>query len=274
MAERIVITGMGAVSPLGLSAEESWQNALRGVSGVGLITHFDTTEYLVKIACEVKDFDPVNYMTAREARRLDRFEQFARVVSQEAIHQSGLQIPVKDPSRAGVIISSAIGGLTTLQDGMFKLMETGPRRISPFVIPMLMSNGGSGLVSIDYGFKGPSLSVASACASSSDGIGAAWRLLRSGEIDIAIAGGSEATITTIGVASFDRLGAMSRRNDDYSMTPQPFDLNRDGLVMGEAAAVLVLETENHARARGAGILAELAGYAATSDAFHITAPSD
>ncbi|MCK4978433.1 MAG: beta-ketoacyl-ACP synthase II, partial [Anaerolineales bacterium] len=154
------------------------------------------------------------------------------------------------------------------------LMDTGPRRISPFVIPMLMSNGGSGLVSIDYGFTGPSLSVASACASSSDGIGAAWRLLRSGEIDIAIAGGSEATITTIGVASFDRLGAMSRRNDDYSMTPQPFDLNRDGLVMGEAAAVLVLETENHARARGAGILAELAGYAATSDAFHITAPSD
>lgn len=274
MAERIVITGMGAVSPLGLSAEESWQNALRGVSGVGLITHFDTTGYLVKIACEVKDFDPVDYMSAREARRLDRFEQFARVVSQEAMRQSGLQIPVKEPSRAGVIISSAIGGLTTIQDGMFKLMETGPRRISPFVIPMLMSNGGSGLVSIDYGFKGPSLSVASACASSSDGIGAAWRLLRSGEIDIAIAGGSEATITTIGVASFDRLGAMSRRNDDYSMTPQPFDLNRDGLVMGEAAAVLVLETESHARARGAEVLAELAGYAATSDAFHITAPSD
>ena len=274
MTERIVITGMGAVSPLGLTADESWQNAIRGVSGVGPITHFDATGYLVQIACEVKGFDPANYMSSREARRLDRFEQFAKVVSQEAMHQSGLETPVKDPFRVGVIISSAIGGITTLEKGMFKLLDTGPRRISPFVIPMLMSNGGSGLVSIDYGFRGPSFSVASACASSTDGIGAAWRLLRSGEMDAAIAGGSEATITTIGVASFDRLGAMSRRNDDYSMTPQPFDLNRDGLVMGEAAAVLVLETESHARERGAEILAELAGYAATADAFHITAPAE
>ncbi len=274
MAERVVITGMGAVSPIGLTAEESWQNAIRGVSGVGPITHFDASEYLVQIACEVKGFDPENYMSPREARRLDRFEQFARVVSQEAMRQAGLETPVKDPFRAAVIISSAIGGLTTIEEGMFKLLDTGPRRISPFVIPMMMSNGGSGLVSIDYGFKGPSFSVTSACASSSDGIGAAWRLLKSGEIDVAIAGGSEATITTIGVASFDRLGAMSRRNDDYSMTPQPFDLNRDGLVMGEAAAVLVLETESHARERGAEILAELAGYAATADAFHITAPSE
>lgn len=274
MTERVVITGMGAVSPIGLSADESWQNALQGVSGVGPITHFDATEYLVQIACEVKGFDPNNYMPAREARRLDRFEQFAKVASQEAIYQSGLSTPVEDPYRAGVIISSAIGGITTIEEGMFRLMETGPRRISPFVIPMLMSNGGSGLVSIDYGFRGPSFSIASACASGSDGIGAAWRLLRSGEIDVAIAGGSEATITTIGVASFDRVGAMSRRNDDYSMTPQPFDLNRDGLVMGEAAAVLVLETESHARERGAEILAEVAGYAATSDAFHITAPAE
>jgi 3-oxoacyl-[acyl-carrier-protein] synthase II len=274
MAERIVITGMGTVNPLGLTVEESWHNAIKGVSGVGPITHFDTTGYLVQIACEVKGFDPDNYMSPRESRRLDRFEQFARVVSQEAMRQSGLETPVKDPYRVGVVISSAIGGITTLEEGMFKLLETGPRRISPFVIPMLMSNGGSGLVSIDYGFKGPSFSVASACASSTDGIGAAWRLLKSGEIDVAIAGGSEATITSIGVASFDRLGAMSRRNDDYSMTPQPFDLNRDGLVMGEAAAVIVLETESHARERGAEILAELAGYAATADAFHITAPAE
>jgi beta-ketoacyl-acyl-carrier-protein synthase II len=274
MAERIVITGMGTVNPLGLTVEESWHNAIKGVSGVGPITHFDTTGYLVQIACEVKGFDPDNYMPPRESRRLDRFEQFARVVSQEAMRQSGLETPVKDPYRVGVVISSAIGGITTLEEGMFKLLETGPRRISPFVIPMLMSNGGSGLVSIDYGFKGPSFSVASACASSTDGIGAAWRLLKSGEIDVAIAGGSEATITSIGVASFDRLGAMSRRNDDYSLTPQPFDLNRDGLVMGEAAAVIVLETESHARERGAEILAELAGYAATADAFHITAPAE
>jgi 3-oxoacyl-[acyl-carrier-protein] synthase II len=172
------------------------------------------------------------------------------------------------------LISSAIGGLKSLQDAVITNHTEGPRRVSPFLIPMLMSNGGAGIVAIDNGIKGPCFSVASACASGADGIGMAWMMLRAGMIDAALAGASEATITSTGVAAFDRIGATSRRNDDFSMTPQPFDRNRDGLVMGEGAAVLVLERESHARARGAPILAELAGYGATADAYHVTAPHE
>jgi len=274
MPERVVITGVGAVSPLGLTASESWGNAVEGVSGVAPITQFDASDYLVRIACEVKDFQPENYMEAREARRRDRFVQLAAAAAQEAMHQSGFEITEQNAVRTGVIVSSAIGGLKSLQDGIYTLKDDGPRRVSPFLIPMLMSNGAAGMLAIDYGIRGPCFSVASACASGADGIGTAWQLLRMGTIDAALAGASESTITPIGVAAFDRLGAMSRRNDNYSMTPQPFDKNRDGLVMGEGAAILVLETELHARARGAHILAELAGYAATADAFHITAPAE
>jgi len=274
MPERVVITGVGAVSPLGLTASESWGNAVEGVSGVAPITQFDASDYLVRIACEVKDFQPENYMEAREARRRDRFVQLAAAAAQEAMHQSGFEITAENAVRTGVIVSSAIGGLKSLQDGIYTLKDDGPRRVSPFLIPMLMSNGAAGMLAIDYGIRGPCFSVASACASGADGIGTAWQLLRMGTIDAALAGASESTITPIGVAAFDRLGAMSRRNDNYSMTPQPFDKNRDGLVMGEGAAILVLETELHARARGAHILAELAGYAATADAFHITAPAE
>jgi beta-ketoacyl-acyl-carrier-protein synthase II len=233
----------------------------------------DASHLQVQIACEVKGFQPDNYMEPREARRRDRFEQFAAASAQEALRQSGLEVSESDAARVGVIISSAIGGLNSTMDTANTLRESGPRRVSPFAIPMLMANGAAGMVSIDYGFRGPSLSVASACASGADGIGLAWLMLRSGLIDVAVAGASEATITEIGLAAFDRVGAMSRRNQDYSQTPQPFDLNRDGLVMGEGAAILVLETESHARRRGAQILAELAGYAATADAFHITAPA-
>jgi len=274
MPERVVITGLGAVSPLGLTASESWENALRGVSGVGPITAFDTADFFVKIACEVKGFKPENYMEAREARRRDRFAQLAAAAAQEAIHQSGLEITPAHSGRIGVIVSSAIGGLKALQDGFATLRDEGSRRMSPFLIPMLMANGAAGMLAIDYGIKGPCFSVASACASGADGIGTAWMMLRSGVIDAALAGASEATIVPLGVGAFDRLGAMSRRNEDYSMTPQPFDKNRDGLVMGEGAAILVLETETHARKRGAVILAELAGYASTADAFHITAPAE
>jgi 3-oxoacyl-[acyl-carrier-protein] synthase II len=274
MPERVVITGVGAVSPLGLTVQESWENAVKGVSGVGPITLFDCSDYLVKIACEVKGFHPEDYMEPREARRRDRYTQLACAAAQEAIRQSGLEFTREDSGRFGVIVSSAIGGLKSLQDALFVLKDEGPRRVSPFVIPMLMSNGAAGMLAIDYGIRGPTFSVASACASGADGIGTAWMLLRSGVIDVALAGASESTITPIGVAAFDRLGAMSRRNDDYSLTPQPFDKNRDGLVMGEGAAILVLETEQHARLRGAEILAELAGYAATADAFHITAPAE
>jgi beta-ketoacyl-acyl-carrier-protein synthase II len=272
--EKIVITGMGTVNPLGLSVNESWQAAVNGVSGVGSITQFDTTEYLVKIACEVKNFVPENYIEAKEARRRDRYQQLAAAAVKEAMTQSALAVTDENSSRIGVMISAAIGGLKSLEEAIFTVRDTGPRRVSPFLIPMLMPNGASGLVGIDYGIKGPCISVASACASGADGIGTAWMMLRNGTIDAALAGASEATICRAGVASFDRLGAMSRRNDDYSMTPQPFDKNRDGLVMGEGAAVIVMETESHAKARGANILAELAGHASTADAFHVTAPHE
>jgi len=274
MSERVVITGMGAVSPLGLSAGESWQNAVEGVSAVGPITRFDASDFMVQIACEVKNFNPRDFMSAREARRRDLFEQFSTVAVAEAIQQSGLLASNIDPERVGVIVSSAIGGISTLQETVLTVNADGPRRVSPFAIPMLMSNGSAGLAAIDHGFQGPCLSVASACASGADAIGTAWVMLRAGILDVVIAGASEATITQVGVGAFDRLGAMSRRNDDYSMTPQPFDRERDGLVMGEGAAVLILERESHARQRNAEILAELAGYAATADAFHVTAPSE
>lgn len=274
MAEKIVITGLGTINSLGKSVKESWENALKGVSGVGPVTVCDTTDLMVKIACEVKDFHPEEYIPAKEIRRRDRYEQFATIAAAEAIQQSAFNTQPFNPQRVGVIISSAIGGFSSLIEGESIRVNAGARKISPFIIPMLMSNGAAGMLTIDYGFQGPSFSVASACASGADGIGIAWNLLRAGAIDVAITGGSEATITPLGLAAFDRIGAMSRRNEDYSMTPQPFDKDRDGLVMGEGAGVLVLERESHARARGAEILAELAAYAATSDGFHITAPSE
>jgi 3-oxoacyl-[acyl-carrier-protein] synthase II len=274
MQERVVITGMGTVNPLGLNVSESWKNVIAGVSGVGQITLFDDSELQVHIACEVKNFEPGQFMESREARRRDRFEQLSTVAVKEALDSSGLEITVSNAGRIGIVISSAIGGLRSLQDAVITNQTEGPRRITPFLIPMLMANGASGLAAIDYGIQGPCFSVASACASGADGIGMAWMMLRSGTLDACLAGASESTVTPIGVAAFDRVSAMSRRNDDYSMTPQPFDKNRDGLVMGEGAAVLVLETESHAKARGANILAELAGYGSTADAFHVTAPHE
>lgn len=274
MLDKVVITGMGTVNPIGLSVKETWKNSLDGVCGAGPITLIDASDYLVSSACEVKNFKPEEFMDAREARHRDRFQQFASAASQEAIHQSGLVVSEEEAGRVGVIVSSAIGGLRSISENLFVLMDNGPRRVSPFMIPMLMSNGASGLIAIDNGYKGPSYSVASACASGADGIGVAWMLIRAGVIDIAITGGSEAAICEVGIAAFDRMGAMSRKGGDNPHIPQPFDLNRDGLVMGEGAAILVLERESHAVDRGVDILAELAGYAATGDAFHITAPSE
>ena len=272
--EKVVITGMGTVNPLGLSVEESWRNVTGGVSGVAPITLFDSAHVGVHIAAEVKNFAPENYMDVKEARRRDRFEQLATAAAQEAIRQSGLEINDSNAARIGVIVSSAIGGIKSLEDAVHVIASDGARRVSPFMIPMLMANGASGLIAIDYGIKGPCISVASACASGSDGIGTALTMIRSGMIDAAIAGASEATICSVAVAAFDRVGAMSRNNEDYSMTPRPFDKNRDGLVMGEGSAVLVLERESLAKARGANILAELAGYGSTADAFHVTAPHE
>jgi len=265
---------MGTINSLGNSVNETWDAITHGRSGVGPITLFDATDFQVKIACEVKNFNPDKFMPSKEARRRDRFEQFAAVAAAEAIQQSGLVINEENAGRTSVIVSSAIGGFTSLIEGEHTLLEQGARRVSPFLITMLMSNGAAGMLAIDYGMKGPSFSVASACASGADGIGVAWLLLRAGVIDVAVAGASEATITPLGIAAFDKVGATSRRNEDYSMTPQPFDRNRDGLVMGEGAGILVLERESHARARGANILAELAGYGSSSDAYHITAPSE
>ena len=271
--EKIVITGMGTVNPLGLNITDTWENIVNGVSGVAPITRFDASGWKAQIACEVKGFDPATYMPVKEVRRRDRFEQFATAAAQEAIKNSGLVVTPENAGRIGIIVSSALGGLKSFQDGIFTLKDYGTRRISPFLVPMVMSNGAAGLVGIDHGIKGPAMSVASACASGIDGIGFAWMMLRSGMIDVALTGASESTITQIGIGAFDRIGALSRQNDDYSMTPAPFDKNRDGLVMGEGAAILVMETESHAKARGANILAELAGYAATTDAHHVTAPS-
>jgi len=272
--ERIVATGMGTINPLGVDVPTTWYKVVNGVSGVAPISLFNTSESVVKIACEVKKFDPSKYMDNKEARRRDRFEQFAVIAAKEALDSSYLKITESNARRIGVFISSAIGGLKSLQDAINTIKEEGGRHISPFLIPMLMPNGGAGIVSIVNGIKGPSMSVASACASGADGIGFAWLMLRAGLIDAALAGAAEATISITGIAAFDRVGALSRRIDDFSMTPQPFDKNRDGLVMGEGSAILVLELESHAKARGAIILAELAGYGATADAYHVTAPSE
>jgi 3-oxoacyl-[acyl-carrier-protein] synthase II len=272
--ERVVITGMGTVNPLGITVEESWKNAVNGVSGVGPITLFDSSPLNVHFAAEVKGFEPDKYMDAKEARRRDRFEQLGAAAAKDALASSGLEVTETNSGRIGVLVSSAIGGIKSLQDAVIMNHTEGPRRVSPFLIPMLMPNGAAGMIAIDQQIKGPCFSVASACASGSDGIGTAFLMLKAGMIDAALAGAAEMTICAVGVAAFDRVGAMSRRNTDYSMTPQPFDKNRDGLVMGEGAAVLVLERESDAKARGANILAELAGYGATADAFHVTAPHE
>ena len=274
MADRIVITGMGTVNPLGKSVEESWNNTIEGRSGIAPITLFDASQGSAGIAGEVKDFQALDYMPAKEARRRDRYQQLASAAASEAIEHSGLEMKEGREGQVGVIVSSAIGGLQSISDNIEIMNDKGVRKVSPFIIPQLMGNGAAGLIAIDNNFQGPSFSVTSACASGADGIGIAKMLIESGVIDVAVAGGCEATVTMIGVAAFDRLGALSRRDEYPPYTPQPFDKNRDGLVVGEGAAVLVLERESHAKVRGAAILAELAGYGSTADAYHITAPSE
>jgi len=271
---RVVITGMGTVNPLGLTVEESWQRATRGESGVGPITLFDSTPLAVHIAAEVKGFDPTRYMEVKETRRRDRFQLLSVPAVQQAMAQSGLVITTENAARVGVIISSAVGGMGAIQGATVAIAENGPRRLSPFLIPMMMANGASGMAAMDFGAMGPTFSIASACASSNDAIGMGWMMLRAGAIDAAIVGGAEATLILMGVAAFDRTGALSHRNEEHHLTPAPFDKNRDGLVMGEGASALVIETEAHARARGATILAEVAGYGASADAFHVTAPRE
>ncbi len=271
---RVVVTGMGTVNPLGMSVPETWQNVLAGKSGIGPITRIDTSPYTVHIAGEILNFDFEPYINAREARRMDLFEQYAIASTHQAIDQAGLDISAEDPTRVAAVVSAAVGGLQSMQEGILIMDRQGPRRVNPFLIPMFMSNGAAGLIAIHFGVMGPCFSIASACASAADGIGQAAMMIRSGYVDVCIAGGSEAPIIGIGLSCFDRLGALSHNQEEPYVTPRPFDKDRDGLVMAEGAAVLVLESLEHARARGAEILGELAGYGSTADAFHITAPAE
>jgi beta-ketoacyl-acyl-carrier-protein synthase II len=274
MGNRVVITGMGTVNPLGLTIQATWENLIRGKSGIGPITLFDSSDSLVRIACEIKDFDPERYMTSKQSRRRDRFQQFALAALHEAMEQSDLAIHEKNADRVGIIVSTAVGGLESLYGGILQLNDSGPRRISPFLIPKFMPNGASGMIAIESGARGPCFSIASACASASDSLGQAWLMIRSGIVDACIAGGAEATITRLGINAFDRLGALSRQNMEGARAPSPFDKDRDGLVMGEGAAVLILEDLDHAKARDVSILAELVGYGSTTDAHHVTAPME
>jgi len=272
MDDRIVITGMGTVHPLGKSVQETWQKIKSGESSIGPITLFDASSLPVRIGGEIKDFDPYVDLPYKLARRVDRVEQLNLVASIEAITQAGLDVDKIDPDRISVIVSSAIGGIGSIQENFKTLLSEGPRRISPNVIPNLMINGSSALIAIENGFKGPSYSVVSACSTGADNLGIAWMTLKSGVVDVVVAGAAEAPITEISIVGFDKLGALSSDNDDFSCTPRPFDKNRNGLVMSEAAAILILERESHAKKRGAIILGELAGYSATSDSYNITAP--
>jgi beta-ketoacyl-acyl-carrier-protein synthase II len=268
---RVVITGIGAISSLGKDAEENWQSCINGQTGVGPITLFDASDLPFKVAAEIKDFNPSDYFDRREVRRWDRFEHLANIAANEAIAHSGLEINEENSTRVGTVVSSGVGGLETLVEQIGILHDEGPRRLSPFTIPRIMTNGASGTISINHGIRGPAYCVTSACASAADGIGTAMQLLRSGLVDAVVSGGAEAGVSTFGIGSFDRIGAYTSKTDN---TPSPFSKDRDGLVMGEGAAVLILETLDHAQKRGADILAELVGYGASADAYHITAPTE
>jgi 3-oxoacyl-[acyl-carrier-protein] synthase II len=270
-ARRVVITGLGMVSPLGNDADGSWRALLAGESGAAEITQFDHTDYNVHFACELKDFDPTVWIDRKAARRMDRFAQMILAAARQAETDSGLDVS-KEPERVGASIATGIGGLRSYQECYDVLRERGPDRVSPFSIPSIIPNMGAGWVSIELGTKGPLMSECTACAASNMAIGDAMDEIRMGRADVFFAGGTEAPITQVGIAGFDAMRALSRRNDDPVRASRPFDKERDGLVMGEAAAVLVLEELEHAQARGARIVAELLGYGVSSDASHMTEP--
>ena len=272
MTSRIVVTGMGAVSPLGLDIPTLWEALKSGQSGAGRITLFDAEAFETNIAAEVKGFNPTDYIEHREARRMDRYTQFATVASMQAVKQSKLDCE-KEGTDVGVIIGSGIGGITTLSAQMATLAEKGPRRISPLLVPMMIADAAAGHVSIMLGAKGMNFCTTSACSSGADAVGEACEIIKRGDVQVMIAGGAEAPITPISIAGFNAAGALSVRNDAPQKASRPFDAQRDGFVMGEGAAVLVLESLDHALKRNAKILAELAAYGATSDAFHITQPA-
>src|SRR6476660_6242860 len=268
---RVVITGLGMVSPLGTDVQTSWSGLLSGASGAGGITGFDSTDYNVHFACELKDFDPTVWVDRKSARRMDRFAQMILAAARQAEQDSGVDVS-ESPDRYGASIATGIGGLHSYQECYHVLLTKGPDRVSPFSIPSIIPNMGAGWVSIELGTKGPLMSECTACAASNMAIGDAMDAIRVGRADVMFAGGTEAPITEVGIAGFDAMRALSRRNDDPQHASRPFDNERDGLVMGEAAAVLVLEELERALARGARIYAELVGYGISSDASHMTEP--
>jgi 3-oxoacyl-[acyl-carrier-protein] synthase II len=269
---RVAITGTGVISPLGLDVSTTWQGLISGKSGVDRITLFDASSFETKIAGEVKGFDPANYMNPKDARRNDRFSQMAVAASLEALKQAGLKIDDANKDDIGVVIGSGIGGLTTLFEQTKVLLERGPDRVSPFLIPMMMPNIGSAQTSIVLGAKGPNLCTTSACSSGSDAVGIAYETIKRGDAKVMISGGSEAIINPVGVSAFNALKAISTRNDEPQKASRPFDAERDGFVIGEGAGILILEDLSYAQSRGAKILAEIIAYGATGDAYHITAP--
>ena len=271
--KRVVVTGLGVISSLGNTVDTYWENLLAGKSGIGPVTRFDATDYPCKVASEVNDLDPTTFMDPKEVKRNDRYTHFALGASKMAMEDSGLNVESLDPARMGVIISSGIGGMETIEKQSRTLFERGPRKVSPFMIPSLIANMASGVVAIEFGAKGPNFGVVTACAGGSHALGEAMRFLELGEADVMISGGSEAAITTLGFGGFCAMRAMSTDfNDNPTASSRPFDAKRDGFVMGEGAGILVLETLEHAQARGAKIYCELAGYGASCDAYHITSP--
>lgn len=271
---RVVITGMGAVTPLGIGVDKFWNSLLNGKSGISLIENIDTELHTVKIAAEIKndDFKPEDYMTSKEANRMDRYTQFAMVAADEAIADAGLDEADIDPYRIGVIVSSAAGGFKTFERSHLAMIEKGPTKCSPFTVPMLIVDMASGRISMKHGFKGVNKVVVSACATGSHSIGDSFRAIQYGDADVMVAGGCEATITNLGIGAFTAARTLSKRNDAPQKASRPYDKDRDGFVMGEGAGVLILEEYEHAKARGAKIYAEIAGYGQTADAYDMVAP--
>lgn len=272
MGNRVVITGMGAITPLGLSVDDFWQGVTAGKSGVGPITQFDASGHVVRIAAEVKGFDPLDYLDRREARRMARFTQFAMAATRQAMDDAGLDMAKEDPRRVGLEIGSAVGGMSIIEEQAQLLQRRGPRRVKPTFVPTVLANMAPCHIAILLGIKGPTNAPVAACTTGIIAIGEAMRRLQRGDVEGMIAGGTEWATTPLGVAAFGRIGALSRRNDEPERACRPFDAERDGTVMGEGAAIVVLETLEHARRRGAEILAEVIGYGLSEDAYHIAAP--
>lgn len=274
MRKRVVVTGLGCVSPVGNNVDETWDALLSGKSGAANITQFDASQHKTKFAAEVKGFDGVALFGAREARKMDRFTQFAMAATLEAMEQANFSIDESNRDRVGVLIGSGIGGILTLLEQVEVMRERGPDRISPFLIPMMISDSAAGMVAIHLGARGPNMALATACASGSNAIGEAAEMIRRGTVDVMIAGASEAAIAALAMGGMNVMGALSTRNDAPERASRPFDKDRDGFLMGEGAGILLLESLEHAQTRGARILGELSGYGTSDDAYHVSAPAE